>query len=91
MAEIADKSVKGRTPQIATAALLLKGALYAQYKTQITVGNKFESKVKGAFAFLFLFLSLPLPTSPVRCVESILTIMCDVRTSDCGLCRSQAC
>ena len=51
MAEMADKSVKGRTPQMAVAALLIKGALYAQYKTQITVGNKYESKLKGASVF----------------------------------------
>jgi hypothetical protein len=47
MADIHDKSAKIRTPQLATAALLVKGALYAQYKTQITVGTKYETKTKG--------------------------------------------
>lgn len=47
---IADKSAKLRTPQLATAALLIKTALYNQYKTQITVGNKYESKTKGTLS-----------------------------------------
>jgi hypothetical protein len=47
MAEGNDKSAKIRTPQLATAALLVKAGLYAQYKTQITVGNKYETKTKG--------------------------------------------
>jgi hypothetical protein len=45
--EAHDKSAKIRTPQLATAALLVKAALYGHYKTQITVGNKYETKTKG--------------------------------------------
>ena len=45
--EAHDKSAKIRTPQLATACLLIKAALYGQYKTAITVGNKFETKTKG--------------------------------------------
>lgn len=56
---MADKSAKLRTPQLATAALLVKGALYEKYKTAITVGYKYEAKTKGAS-----FNLLPVRISP---------------------------
>lgn len=51
---MSDKSAKLRTPQLATAALIIKGALYELYKTDLSVGNKFESTTKGTFSLIFI-------------------------------------
>lgn len=52
--QIFDKQTKLRTPQTFAAVHIIKGALSKKFSTFLTVGTKFESKVKGIIDLLYL-------------------------------------
>lgn len=50
-----DKQTKLRTPQTLAAVHIIKGALAKKFSTYLTVGTKFETKVKG-FIYLYIII-----------------------------------